>query len=350
MTTTKLQSKYEKLWKNKTQDPESLMSFIKEHEPLLKEDPDNYTLFPLKYPDIFQAYIKHRSLYWIPDEIKYDEDLESWSKLNADEKHFIENILAFFAGADGIVMKNINVNFAAEVQVQEAILFYNFQNMIEGIHSETYSRLIDIYIKNPIRKKTLFTAVTTIPSIKKKALWAENWFDSKKHTFAERLVAFCAVEGIFFSGAFCSIYWLKERGLMTKALAVSNEFIARDEGMHCLYSILLYKHLLFKLPDERIQEIFRSAVELEVEFITESLPCNLIGINSKMMTQYLFFLTDYRLEQFGVPKIFNTTNPFPFMEKLGMNGKSNFFEKTVTEYSAAPATNKYDFDFSDTSF
>jgi ribonucleoside-diphosphate reductase beta chain len=344
----KLQAEYDSLFKKRTLDPLSLNKFITENEPLLKKNPNRFTLFPVKYIDIYEAYIKHQSTYWVPNEIRYDEDLTSWAKLTMDEKYFVEHILAFFAGSDGLVMENISINFSSEFQVQEIALFYNFQNMIEGVHSETYSRLIDTFIKDPVRKDNLFKAITNIPCIQKKAEWTMKWFDPVKNIIAERLVAFCAVEGIFFSGAFCALYWLKERGLMTKALAVSNEFIARDEGLHCNFGILLYNHLLFKLSPERITEIFKSAVDVEIEFITESLPCRLIGMTSEMMIEYIKFVCDYRLVQFKVPKLYNAKNPFPFMEKLAINGKTNFFESTVTNYIPASSVIK-DFDVSDLS-
>ncbi len=335
------QKKFKKLYKNKENNIKELIDFVNEKEPLLKKT-KKYTLYPLKYPAIYKAYEDHAAVYWTANEIRYSEDILSWKKLSPDEKFFIERILAFFAGSDGIVMENISTNFVEEVSSLEAKQFYAFQNAIEAVHSDVYSRLIDTYVET--NKDDLFNAIEKLPCVAKKAEWALNWLDSSKNIFAERLVAFSAVEGIFFSGSFCSIYWLKDRGLMTLSLSVSNEFIARDEKMHCDFAILLYNYLNFKLPEERIKEIFKSAVDVEIEFITESLPCKLIGMNSIDMIQYIESVCDYRLGQYGIAPMYGSTNPFPFMEKIGMNIKSNFFEKTVTDYTTGSSGNAYKFD------
>jgi ribonucleotide reductase beta subunit family protein with ferritin-like domain len=338
--------KYKDLYKNRS-DPtilKELISFVKENEPLLKEpETKKYTLLPLQYPDMYKAYEEHSAVFWTAKEIKYAEDIDSWKTLNSDERDFIEKVLAFFAGSDGIVMKNISVNFVEEIIPQEAKIFYAFQNAIEAVHSDTYSRLIDTYVDEK-KKNNIFNAIEKMPCVAKKAEWALQWLDASKNIFSERLVAFSAVEGIFFSGSFASIYWLKDRGLMTKALAVSNEFIARDETLHTNFAILVYNHLRFKLSEERIKEIFRSAVDVEIEFITESLPCRLIGMKSTDMIEYIQSVCDYRLSQYGISPMYGSKNPFPFMEKLALNIKSNFFEKTVTDYSMAASKNTEKFD------
>ena len=266
------------------------------------------------------------------------EDLNDWkNKLNDDERYFIKHILAFFAASDGIVNENLAENFVNEVQYSEAKFFYGFQIMMENIHSETYSLLIDTYVKDDAEKDKLFNAIETFPAIKKKADWALKWIESD--SFAERLIAFAGVEGIFFSGAFCSIFWLKKRGLMP-GLSFSNELISRDEGVHCDYAVHLHNnHLVNKVPKERITEILTDALDIEKEFITESLPASLIGMNSKLMTQYLEFVTDRLLVELNCDKVYNVTNPFDFMDMISLQGKTNFFEKRVSEYQKAGVLN-----------
>ena len=279
--------------------------------------------------------------FWTAEEIDLHQDLTDWNdKLNPDEKYFIKHILAFFAASDGIVNENLAENFVNEVQYSEAKFFYGFQIMMENIHSETYSLLIDTYVKDEAEKDQLFRAIEVFPAIKKKAEWALKWIDSD--SFAERLIAFAAVEGIFFSGAFCSIYWLKKRGLM-QGLTFSNELISRDEGVHCDFAVHLHNHhLVNKVPTERIQEIILDALNIEREFVTESLPVSLIGMNSKLMTQYLEFVTDRLLVELNCPKEFNVTNPFDFMDMISLQGKTNFFEKRVSEYQKAGVLNAED--------
>jgi ribonucleotide reductase beta subunit family protein with ferritin-like domain len=308
-------------------------------EPLLKEDPTRFTMFPLKHFDLWTAYKNHMKAFWTEDEIDFSADKNDWALLNDNERYFIENILAFFAGSDGIVLENLIENFACEVQVPEARAFYGFQAMIENIHSTTYSLLIDTFIDNPKRKLELFNAIQTIPCVAKKAEWAIKWID-KSRTFAERLVAFTVVEGIFFSGSFCAIFWLKSKGKMTKALGLSNELIARDEGLHTDFGVLMYNKLINKLSRERIIEIVNEAVEIEKEFICESLPCALIGMNSDLMYQYIKFVADRLITQLGYEKEYKVENPFDFMNNIALSGKSNFFEKRVSEYQNASATIK----------
>lgn len=311
------------------------------NELLLKDDPSRFTLFPIKWPDIWKAYEDHKKAFWTAQEIDYSADQSDWSQLNDDEKYFIEHILAFFAGSDGIVLENLITNFCAEVQVPEARCFYGFQAMMENIHSEVYSLLIETFVKDPIRKDILFNAIETIPCIARKAEWALKWIN-KTNSFAERLVAFAVVEGIFFSGSFCAIFWLKSRGKMVNALGKSNELIARDEGLHTDFAILLYSHLENKLTQDKIKEIVRDAVEIETNFICESLPCRLIGMNSELMTQYIKFVADRLIQQLGHSKIYNETNPFAFMDNMNLDGKSNFFEQRVTEYQHASSASSKD--------
>lgn len=269
--------------------------------------------------------------FWTPEEISFSKDAEDWAKLSTDEQFFIKRILAFFAGSDGIVQENLASRFQREVDSQVVKLFYSFQNAMEGIHAETYSLLIDTYVKDEQEKDHLFKAIDTIPCIQKKANWALKWIDSQEN-FAKRLVAFACVEGIFFSGAFCSIYWLKKRGLMP-GLTYSNELISRDEGLHTLFAIALYHTLPDLLSEQTIRTIVMEAVEIEKEFICDALPCSLIGMNSKLMSQYIEFVADRLAVQFGIPKIYKTQNPFDFMELISLEGKTNFFEKKVSEYS-----------------
>jgi ribonucleotide reductase beta subunit family protein with ferritin-like domain len=293
----------------------------------------SFTLFPIKSSEkhLFEMYKQSVAVFWTPEEISFSKDGEDWAKLTDDERFFIKRILAFFAGSDGIVQENLATRFQREVDSQVVKLFYSFQNAMEGIHAETYSLLIDTYVKNEEEKNHLFQAIDTIPCIGKKAKWALKWIDSQED-FAKRLVAFAAVEGIFFSGAFCSIYWLKKRGLMP-GLTFSNELISRDEGLHTLFAIALYHTLKEKLSEETIREILTEAVEIEKEFICDALPCSLIGMNSKMMSQYIEFVADRLAVQLGIQKIYRAQNPFDFMEMISLEGKTNFFEKKVSEYS-----------------
>ena len=299
-------------------------------EPLLDPSNDRFCAFPIKYQDIWEMYKKAQASFWTAEEIDLQEDLKYWSKLNSNEKFFISNVLAFFASSDGIVLENLAVRFMKEIQIPEARAFYGFQIMIENIHSETYSLLIDTYIKNPIEKIHLFKAIETIPIIKKKADWALNWIDSDK-SFAERLIAFACIEGIFFSGSFCAIYWIKKRGMMP-GLTFSNELISRDEGLHRDFACLLYKHINKKLDDNVILKIVTSAVEIEKEFVCESLPVDLIGMNKILMSSYIEFVADHLISSLGLPKHYNTPNPFDWMELISLQGKTNFFEKRVAEY------------------
>ena len=308
-------------------------------EPILQKNENRFVIFPIQHNDIWEWYKKMEACFWTAEEIDLHQDLTDWnSKLNDDERYFIKHILAFFAASDGIVNENLAENFVNEVQYSEAKFFYGFQIMMENIHSETYSLLIDTYVKDEAEKDQLFRAIEVFPAIKKKADWALKWIESD--SFAERLIAFAAVEGIFFSGAFCSIFWLKKRGLMP-GLTFSNELISRDEGMHCDFAVHLHnKHLVNKVSKERIREIIVDALNIEREFITESLPASLIGMNSNLMTQYLEFVTDRLLVELGCEKEFNSSNPFDFMDMISLQGKTNFFEKRVSEYQKAGVMNK----------
>lgn len=301
-------------------------------EPLLKENPQRYVLFPIEYHKIWQMYKKHEASFWTAEEIDLQSDKKDWNeKLNDDERYFIKHVLAFFAASDGIVLENLAQRFMNEIQVSEARCFYGFQIAMENIHSETYSLLIDTYIRDKTEKTTLFEAVNNFKSIKKKADWAIKWINSKA-SFAERIIAFAAVEGIFFSGSFCAIFWLKKRGLMP-GLSFSNELISRDEGLHCDFACLLLKSLINKPSHPLIQTIISDAVDVECEFVCESLPCDLIGMNSKLMRQYIQFIADRLLISMNVSKLYNVTNPFEWMELISMEGKTNFFEKRVGEYA-----------------
>ena len=307
-------------------------------EPILQENKDRFVIFPIKHQDIWEWYKKQEACIWTAEEIDLHTDLNDWNnKLNADEKYFIKHILAFFAASDGIVNENLAENFVSEVQYPEAKFFYGFQIMMENIHSETYSLLIDTYVKDEAEKHELFHAIETFPAIKEKAEWALKWISSD--SFAERLIAFAAVEGIFFSGSFCSIYWLKKRGLMP-GLTFSNELISRDEGMHCDFAVHLHNHhLVNKVPKARITEILTNALDIERKFITESLPASLIGMNANLMTQYLEFVTDRLLVELGCERVYNSSNPFDFMDMISLQGKTNFFEKRVGEYQKAGVMN-----------
>ena len=317
-------------------------------EHILQENKDRFVMFPLKYHDIWDMYKNQQHSFWTAEEIDLAQDLTDWNeKLNDNEKHFIKMILAFFAASDGIVNENLAENFLKEVQYPEAKSFYGFQIMMENIHSETYSLLIDTYIKDSDEKDKLFHAIDNYESIKKKADWALKWIGSE--SFAERLIAFAAVEGIFFSGSFCSIFWLKKRGLMP-GLAFSNELISRDEGLHCQFACLLHnKHIQNKVTPERIKEIICSAVDIERTFITESLPVSLIGMNDKLMQQYIEYVADFWLVELGCQKVYNSENPFDFMEMLSLQNKSNFFEKRVAEYQKT-SDKEIDFDKLDEDF
>ena len=307
-------------------------------EPILQENKNRFVIFPIKHHDIWEWYKKMEASFWTAEEIDLSQDFNDWNnRLNEDEKYFIKHILAFFAASDGIVNENLAENFVNEVQYAEAKFFYGFQIMMENIHSETYSLLIDTYVKDESEKNELFTAIEVFPAIKKKADWALKWIESD--SFAERLIAFAAVEGIFFSGSFCSIFWLKKRGLMP-GLTFSNELISRDEGVHCDFAVHLHNHhLINKVPKERIREILVDALNIEREFITESLPVSLIGMNAGLMTQYLEFVTDRLLVELGCEREYNTTNPFDFMDMISLQGKTNFFEKKVAEYQKAGVMN-----------
>ncbi|WP_114784703.1 ribonucleoside-diphosphate reductase small subunit [Botryobacter ruber] len=301
-------------------------------EPILKENPNRFVLFPIQHDAVWKMYKQAEASFWTAEEIDLSQDLKDWENLNDGERHFISHVLAFFAASDGIVNENLAVNFMNEVQIPEARCFYGFQIMMENIHSETYSLLIDTYVKKQKEKDHLFNALETVPAVGKKGEWALRWIESE--SFAERLVAFAAVEGIFFSGSFCSIFWLKKRGLMP-GLTFSNELISRDEGLHCDFACLLYSMLENKLPEERVHEIIRDAVTIEQEFVTDALPVDLIGMNAKLMSQYIEFVADRLLGELGCSKLYNATNPFDFMEMISLQGKTNFFEKRVAEYQKA---------------
>jgi ribonucleoside-diphosphate reductase beta chain len=308
-------------------------------EPILADNPGRFVIFPIEHHDIWERYKEQQASIWTAEEIDLSADLNDWrNKLNDDERYFIKNVLAFFAASDGIVNENLAENFLSEVQYAEAKFFYGFQVMMENVHSETYSLLIDTYIQDPVEKDRLFNAIDNIPAVMKKADWALNWIGSA--TFQERLVAFAAVEGMFFSGSFCAIFWMKKRGLLP-GLCFSNELISRDEGMHCDFAVLLHnEHLANKVSEERIKEIILSALEIEKEFITESLPVRLIGMNQDLMKQYLEFVADRLLVDFGCSKVFNVTCPFDFMENIALQGKTNFFEKKVGDYQKSGIMNK----------
>ena len=308
-------------------------------EPILKENPNRFVLFPIQHSDIWEMYKKQEASIWTAEELDLASDLNDWSnKLNDDERFFIKHVLAFFAASDGIVNENLAENFLSEVQYTEAKFFYGFQIMMENIHSETYSLLIDTYIKDSKEKDYLFNAIETFEPVKKKADWAMRWIENG--SYAERLIAFAAVEGIFFSGSFCSIFWLKKRGLMP-GLTFSNELISRDEGLHCDFACLLYNnHLVNKLPKEDVRKIIADAVEIEKEFVVESLPVRLIGMNSDLMCQYIEFVADRLLVELDNEKIYNASNPFDFMDMINLQGKTNFFEKRVGEYQKAGVLNK----------
>ena len=316
-------------------------------EPLLAPDDNRFVMFPIKHDDIWQMYKKQVDCFWRAEEIDLAKDFDHWVSLNADERYFISMILAFFAASDGIVLENLASRFMTEVQVSEARAFYGFQIAMENIHSTTYSLLIETYIKDQTEKHKLFNAIEHFPCIKKKSDWAQKWIHDNRSSFATRLVAFACVEGIFFSGAFCSIFWLKKRGLMP-GLTFSNELISRDEALHCEFAVLLYSKLLKKMDKARIHEIIKEAVEIETEFICDALPCKLIGMNAELMTQYIQFVADRLCVQLGYKKIYNAANPFDWMELISLEGKVNFFEKRLGEYSLANKSNMTNaFEFSE---
>ena len=310
-------------------------------EPLLLEDQNRFVMFPIQDQSIWDMYKKQVDCFWRAEEVDLSNDYTDWKTLNDDEKHFISMVLAFFAASDGIVLENLGSRFMAEVQLSEARAFYGFQIAMENIHSQMYSLLIETYIQNNDEKMKLFHALENFPCIKKKADWAIKWINDNRSSFATRLIAFACVEGIFFSGAFCSIYWLKKRGLMP-GLTFSNELISRDEALHTEFAILLYKKLLRKVQKNKVYDIVKEAVEIEKEFITEALPCRLIGMNSVLMSQYIEFVADRLLVQLGYDKIYNSLNPFNFMELISVESKTNFFEKRVSEYALADKTKEED--------
>ncbi|KAG8530440.1 Ribonucleotide-diphosphate reductase (RNR), small subunit [Bacidia gigantensis] len=319
---------------------------IKPHEadePLLQENPHRFVLFPIKYHEIWQMYKKAEASFWTAEEIDLSKDLHDWNnRLNDDERYFVSHVLAFFAASDGIVNENLVERFSGEVQIPEARCFYGFQIMMENIHSETYSLLIDTYIKEQKQRTHLFDAIDTIPCIRKKADWALRWISDKKSTFAQRLIAFAAVEGIFFSGSFAAVFWLKKRGLMP-GLTFSNELISRDEGMHTDFACLLFSHLRNRPSPKQVQDVIVEAVEIEQEFLTEALPCGLLGMNATLMKQYIEFVADRLLVALGNQKYYKVSNPFDFMESISLAGKTNFFEKRVGDYQKAgvmASTNK----------
>ncbi len=309
-------------------------SALERTEPLLQENPGRFVLFPIQYDEVWKMYKKAQASFWTTEEIDLTMDIGDWEgKLNADERHFIKHVLAFFAASDGIVNENLAVNLMGEVQIPEARCFYGFQIAIENIHSETYSLLIDTYIKDPAEKDRLFNAIETVPCVRKKADWALRWI-TEAPSFAHRLIAFAAVEGIFFSGSFCAIFWMKKRALMP-GLCFSNELISRDEGMHCDFACLLYSMLQHKLPQEEVQSIIREAVDYEIEFVRDALPVSLIGMNADLMSDYIRFVADRLLVSLGCERIFNVANPFPWMEMISLQGKTNFFERRVGDYQKA---------------
>ena len=306
-------------------------------EPLLKPDDNRFVMFPIQHNDIWEMYKKQVDCFWRAEEIDLSKDLNDWKTMTNDEQHFVKMILAFFAASDGLVLENLASRFMSDVQLSEARAFYGFQIAMENIHSQTYSLLIDTYIRDEEEKHKLFNAIENFPCIKKKADWAKKWISDNRSSFAARLVAFAAIEGIFFSAAFSSIYWIKKRGLMP-GLTFSNELISRDEALHTEFAVLLYSKLQRKLPKKRIYEIIQEAVEIEKEFITDAIPCRMIGMNTKLMTQYIEFVADRLCLQLGYDKIYNSQNPFDFMELISIESKVNFFERTNAEYALANKT------------
>jgi len=319
-------------------------------EPILSDNPNRFVMFPIQYDDIWNMYKKQIDCFWRAEEVDLSKDLTDWKKINKDEKHFISMVLAFFAASDGIVIENLGLRFMSEVQNSEARAFYGFQIAMENIHSQMYSQLIETYIEDREEKSKMFDALNNYPCIKKKADWSKKWIGDNRSSFATRLVAFACVEGIFFSGAFCSIFWLKKRGLLP-GLTFSNELISRDEALHTEFAVLLYSKLLKKVNKNKINELIKEAVTIEKEFITESLPCRLIGMNSSLMATYIEFIADRLCVQLGYEVIYNASNPFDFMELISVESKTNFFEKRVSEYALADKTQDKDvFAFNDDGF
>jgi len=319
-------------------------------EYILKSNSKRFVLFPIEHHNLYELYKKAESSFWTVNEIDLSKDINDWNKMTVDERYFIKKIIGFFAGSDGIIMENLAVRFMKEVQISEARAFYSYQIFNESIHSETYSLLIDTYIKNNEEKEEIFNSIENIPSVAKKAAWAYKWIENNEVSFATRLVAFAIVEGVFFSGSFCAIYWLKKRGLMP-GLTFSNELISKDEGMHCEFAVALYSMIKNKLDQHVIHQIFKEAVDIEKEFITDSIPCALIGMNAELMKQYIEFVADRLLVQLNYNKIWNTENPFDFMELISMRSKSNFFEMRVGEYSKANiAVDNTDFEITNDDF
>jgi ribonucleoside-diphosphate reductase beta chain len=316
-----------------------------ESEELLTETKNRFVIYPIKYDKIWKMFKTAESSFWTAEEIDLSKDIDDWEKLSDNERYFIKHILAFFAASDGIVNENLALRFYNEVKIAEARAFYGFQVAIENIHSEMYSLMIDTFIKDNQEKDNLFNAIDTIPCIKKKADWALRWIEDKDTTFAKRLIAFAVVEGIFFSGAFCSIFWLKERGLMP-GLCTSNEFISRDEGLHCEFATLLYSMIKNRLSEEEVSDLIREAVDIEIEFITDAIPCNLLGMNAELMKEYIKFVADRLIVQLGYEKLYNVRNPFPFMDRISLEHKTNFFENRESNYSKANVGQKNAHEFS----
>jgi len=306
---------------------------LEKTDQLLAENPRRWVMFPIRFPEIWEMYKKHEASFWTAEEIDLSSDAKDWEGLSSDEQHFIKHILAFFAASDGIVLENLAGSFSTEVQLPEARAFYGFQMAMENIHSETYSLLIEQYVRDPVEQEEVFNAIETMPAVKEKAQWAIQWMNTE-NSFAERLVAFACVEGVLFSGSFCAIYWLKKRGLMP-GLTFSNELISRDEGLHAEFACLLYSMLENKLPEDVVHDMIRGAVVVERKFICEALSCDLIGMNSELMTRYIEFVADRLLTALGHSKLFGSTNPFDWMELISLQGKTNFFEKRVGEYQKA---------------
>merc|ERR1712170_99528 len=309
------------------------MGELEKQDPLLIENPKRWVMFPIQYPEVWEMYKKHEASFWTAEEIDLSQDTKDWDTLSDSEKHFVKHVLAFFAASDGIVLENLAAQFSTEIQIPEARAFYGFQMAMENIHSETYSLLIEQYIREPAEKEKIFDAIHTMPAVSEKAEWALQWMQ-RENCFAERIMAFAAVEGILFSGSFCAIYWLKKRGLMP-GLTFSNELISRDEGLHAEFACLLYGMMENKLPEDVVHDIIRAAVAVERKFICEALSCDLIGMNSELMTRYIEFVADRLLSALGHTKLFGSTNPFDWMELISLQGKTNFFEKRVGEYQKA---------------
>ncbi|KAF6029444.1 RRM2 [Bugula neritina] len=322
---------------NKVDEDQVVKKKYVDDEPLLRENPNRFVVFPIQYHDIWAFYKKAEASFWTAEEIDLSKDIAHWEKLKDEERHFISHVLAFFAASDGIVNENLVERFSQEVQITEARCFYGFQIAMENVHSETYSLLIDTLIKDPKERDYLFNAIETMPAVKKKADWALTWISDNNASFAERVIAFAAVEGIFFSGSFAAIFWLKKRGVMP-GLTFSNELISRDEGLHCDFACLMFKHLVHKPSVETITSIIQDAVEIEVEFLTDALPVSLIGMNKGLMKQYIQFVADRLLVELDCPKVWKVENPFDFMENLSLEGKTNFFEKRVAEYQKLGVT------------